>query len=464
MSGETPHHPFRQRRDDTEETVGRVFDARFKNKKLGESTYEVSVTGSAPSGSSSGLDCLPLDGSLPMEGDLDMAQHMLLQAVFDSGTVFPTVPAPVVGQMFYRTDTGVLYICSSAGPPAVWTAVGGASGAPDDASYLIVGGADARLSNERVITPGTAIGIIDAGAGGALTINNTAPFVAHDILSAAHGDTTAAAAVKGDIITADGSATPKWIRKARGTDGQILTLKSSLVDWTTAIFPDDCAKGDLLVATSAHNWGVVAGAGLHDGYVFTWNTASGLPVWAAIPTQAGDHKVLASLADTTPKTLTEKILVGPSLTLTVASAGGDETITLDTIVPPSFTLAVQGDSHNPIASRTLYFGMNPKAPSPAAAINKIYIRRSCTLRVAELYCYAAAVAGSNEAWTIYARLNNTSDTAIATVGAAAAERVFSNAALSLALVAGDYLEIKSISPNWATAPQGVTFGGYLYFE
>jgi hypothetical protein len=289
-----------------------------------------------------------------MDGDLDMAQHTIVRAVLDGGIAFPTDPAPVVGQYFYRTDEGVLYICSSAGPPAVWTAVGGGStgSAPDDASYALVGGADVRLPDARVITQGDFTSIVDGGAGEALTFNNTAP------------DTSL---------------------------------------------------------------------------------------------------VLASGTDAAPGTLWDKILIGPSLTRLLSNPGADETITLDTVAPPAFTLAVQGASHFPAARSTLFFGMNPKVPVATAQVNKIYIRRACTLKVAEIYCYAVT-AGSNENWALAVRLNDTTDTTIATVGAMANERVFSNTGLSVALVAGDYLEINSVAPNWGTPPTGVTFGGYLYFE
>jgi hypothetical protein len=51
----------------------------------------------------------------------------------------------------------------------------------------------------------------------------------HDILSATHSDTLAAAVVAGDIIIAN--ATPKWSRLAKGTLNYVLKMGASLPGW-----------------------------------------------------------------------------------------------------------------------------------------------------------------------------------------------------------------------------------------
>jgi hypothetical protein len=128
-----------------------------------------------------------------------------------------------------------------------------------------------------------------------------------------------------------------------------------------------------------------------------------------------------------------------------------------------FVINVQALTSSPVDSQTVYFGMLPKAPITTANISKIYIRKSVTLKGAEIYCYSGT-AGTAESWSLYVRKNNTTDTLIATLAVSASERVFSNAALSVSLVAGDYLEIKGVQPLWATNPATTIYGGYLYFE
>jgi len=51
----------------------------------------------------------------------------------------------------------------------------------------------------------------------------------HNLLSATHSDTTAAAPVAGDILYAD--ATPKWTKLPKGDDDDVLTLKAGIPSW-----------------------------------------------------------------------------------------------------------------------------------------------------------------------------------------------------------------------------------------
>jgi hypothetical protein len=124
---------------------------------------------------------------------------------------------------------------------------------------------------------------------------------------------------------------------------------------------------------------------------------------------------------------------------------------------------VQALTSSPTDSQTVYFGTLPKAPTTTANISKIYIRKACTLKVAEIYCYSGT-AGTAEAWSLYIRKNNTTDTIIKTLTVNTNERVFTNDALSISLVTGDYIEIKGVQPLWATNPATCIYGGYLYFE
>jgi hypothetical protein len=128
-----------------------------------------------------------------------------------------------------------------------------------------------------------------------------------------------------------------------------------------------------------------------------------------------------------------------------------------------YTLSVQALTSSPADGATIYFGNLPKAPVTTANISKVYIPRAGTIKRAEIYCYSGT-AGTNQAWSGYIRLNNTTDTLIATLSVATNERVFSNSSLNIAVVAGDYFEIKFINPTWATNPLTTIFGGYIYID
>lgn len=128
-----------------------------------------------------------------------------------------------------------------------------------------------------------------------------------------------------------------------------------------------------------------------------------------------------------------------------------------------YAINVQALTSSPTDAQTVFFGMLPKVPVTAAATSKVHIRRTGTITGAEIYCFSGT-AGTNEAWTISIRKNNTTDYTIATVSAATSERIFTNQALSIPVVAGDYIEIKSVNPTWATNPLTTIFSGYIIIE
>ena len=128
-----------------------------------------------------------------------------------------------------------------------------------------------------------------------------------------------------------------------------------------------------------------------------------------------------------------------------------------------YSINVQALTSSPADSVTIYFGNLPKVPQSTGGNSKVYIRKAGTIKIAEIYCYSGT-AGTAEAWSLYIRKNNSTDTLIATLSVSASERVFSNAALALAVAVGDYIEIKAVNPLWATNPLTCIFGGYVYIE
>lgn len=128
-----------------------------------------------------------------------------------------------------------------------------------------------------------------------------------------------------------------------------------------------------------------------------------------------------------------------------------------------YAINVQALTSSPADGATVYFGMLPKAPVTVAGTSKVYIRKAGTIKIAEIYCYSGT-AGTNEAWSLYIRVNNTTDYLIATLSVNTNERVFSNAGLNIPVSAGDYFEIKGIQPTWATNPLTCIYAGYIYIE
>jgi hypothetical protein len=135
---------------------------------------------------------------------------------------------------------------------------------------------------------------------------------AHNLLSATHTDTTAAAAVAGDIIYAD--ATPKWIRLAIGGAAQVLTVVGGVPAWAaagggahnvlSATHTDSTAAaavaGDIIYADATPKWTRLAAGGA--AQVLT--IVAGFPAWAAAG-GGGAHDILsATHTDTTAAAVT----------------------------------------------------------------------------------------------------------------------------------------------------------------
>ena len=128
-----------------------------------------------------------------------------------------------------------------------------------------------------------------------------------------------------------------------------------------------------------------------------------------------------------------------------------------------YTLGVMALTSSPADAVTVYFGSLPKAPVTTAATSKVFIPKTGTIKRVDVYCQSST-AGTAEAWPLSIRLNNTTDTLIASLTLATQERIFSNASLNIAVTAGDYIEIKCVNPTWATNPLTTTFGGQIYIE
>lgn len=101
---------------------------------------------------------------------------------------------------------------------------------------------------------------------------------------------------------------------------------------------------------------------------------------------------------------------------------------------------------------TRYFGGLSVQPSATEGVqSQVHIPIAGTITGVELHTWSS-VAGTNESWTMYLRLNNTTDITIATLSDTNATKDFSNLALSQAVIVGDVIEGKTITPTWATNP------------
>lgn len=144
--------------------------------------------------------------------------------------------------------------------------------------------------------------------------------------------------------------------------------------------------------------------------------------------------------------------------------------------PPGYTLNVMYDvPFTPTDNATYYFGNLPNAGASGAGTperevegtQKIYVPRTGTIKAAFITAHITpynSIWGTSEAWPLYIRTDNTTDTLIASVADNTAIRTWSNTSMSIPVTAGGYFEIKTICPEWATNPYDITLGGYVYIE
>lgn len=128
-----------------------------------------------------------------------------------------------------------------------------------------------------------------------------------------------------------------------------------------------------------------------------------------------------------------------------------------------YTIHVQALTSSPADGQTVYFGLLPKAPVTVVGSSRVHIRRAGTIIGANIYSFSGT-AGTAENWSLYIRLNNTTDTLIQTVALATSERVWSNSSLNIPVVSGDYFEIKGVQPTWVTNPLTTIYGGYVLIQ
>lgn len=128
-------------------------------------------------------------------------------------------------------------------------------------------------------------------------------------------------------------------------------------------------------------------------------------------------------------------------------------------------IAWGGGSIAPSDNATYYFGAPQLATNTTPNVKKVYIPKTGTIKAAYLTFNVLTTLGSSETFSAWIRKNNTTDTLISSACTMdSANPVFSNTALNIAVVAGDYIEIKFTTPTWLVNPTGVNEACTLYIE
>lgn len=130
-----------------------------------------------------------------------------------------------------------------------------------------------------------------------------------------------------------------------------------------------------------------------------------------------------------------------------------------------YTLPLVAGVINPANdSEVNYWGsFSAKSPDVTANRERVYIPKAGTIKGVNVVMYAGT-AGTGENISLHIGLNNTTFTLVATVGTTSNPRIFTNNALSIPVVVGDYIAMRWTFPVWATNPSATYVGGTVYIE
>ena len=135
--------------------------------------------------------------------------------------------------------------------------------------------------------------------------------------------------------------------------------------------------------------------------------------------------------------------------------------------PVGYTLIGGSNTVNPADSVNQFFGSyfaNSSTPGTIGTV-KMFVPKSGTVKSVIVSGYAVTTIGSAEDWEMQLDVNSTTQTTIATVSTTGdRQRTWSNTSMNVAVNAGDFIEIRSVNPAWATNPTNVRFWLVVYIE
>ncbi len=229
-------------------------------------------------------------------------------------------------------------------------------------------------------------------------------------------------------------------------------------DQNTLFITDESGLGKLTVADYDVNFTHVG-----SGYITVTNTGSTTSI-----TTTG-----ISFSNGADDVAFERAAGGGDYTLTWPNSDGDPNSYLKSDgsgglswqVHSGYCLQFSAAQFNPADATTYYMGINPQSAGGTAAVNRIYIPRNGTITAAYVVFDNSGTLGTTETGTIAIRLNNTTDYSIsASVANDVRPTVYNNTGLSIAVSAGDYIELKWTTPTYATNPTQVRVQGVINIQ
>ena len=128
-----------------------------------------------------------------------------------------------------------------------------------------------------------------------------------------------------------------------------------------------------------------------------------------------------------------------------------------------YVIPMQALTNSPADNVTNYMGFRPIAPSTMQSTNKFFVPSGGNVTRVDIYDYSGT-AGTNEPWSYYIQDNSGNDMLVSTLSVATNERIFSNAAMDVPILKGDFFEWKRVNAFWATNPLTNIVGGTAFVD
>lgn len=110
----------------------------------------------------------------------------------------------------------------------------------------------------------------------------------------------------------------------------------------------------------------------------------------------------------------------------------------------------------PPANSTAYYNAFGFNTSTSVSFGRIYIPRAGTLNVCYISVETSGTVGTSETSIMSIRLNNTTDTTISnSVITSSGLTNYSNTSMGVTVAAGDYINVKLVTPAWVTTPGNI---------
>lgn len=170
-----------------------------------------------------------------------------------------------------------------------------------------------------------------------------------------------------------------------------------------------------------------------------------------------DAKITALTENTAP--------LGTDIMPMVDDPGGTpltQKITITNLMTKAPMLIPAGASNwNPTDGSAYYIGAWHGSPAgTSGASRRLYIPRAGTITAIDIYI--TCTTGSSETSTVYIRKNDTTDTSVSTAIALNASPYHELVTgLSISVAAGDYIELKWVTPTWSTNPTAVYWYSHI---